>query len=72
MGDNGGNGHIRVEGYFDLEPEMLEEAVQHYLIREKGVKNAYQIEWNIDFHEGYNVPKEAIKNISARCYLRQS
>jgi hypothetical protein len=70
MGENGGNGHVRVEEYFDLEPNMLEEAVLHYLV-DRGIKHYHgvQIEWHVVYNQGYRVPQEAIKNVSARVHL---
>ena len=49
---------------------MLEEAIYHYLT-ERGVEYnpGVEIEFHIDYPEGYNVPKEAIKEISVRCHL---
>jgi hypothetical protein len=70
MNEKGGNGHVRSEEHFDLDSNMLLEAIFHY-IAERGIKYGpgVEIEWNVDFNEGYNVPKEAIKDISVRCYL---
>ena len=68
MSGNGHNGKVRVEDHFDLNSDLLLEAIFHYLT-ERGIKYGpgVDIEWNIDFQEGWNVPKEAIKDISARC-----
>jgi len=66
----GENGKIRVEEHFDLNGDFLTEAILHYL-DERGIKYGpdVEVQWNVDFQEGYNVPKEAIKDVSVRCYL---
>lgn len=70
MSENGGNGHIRVEESVTLTSNELLEAIFRYLAqREIKVNPGTEIQWHIDFHEGYNVPPEAIKDISAICYL---
>ena len=67
---NGGNGHVRVEESVTLNSNELLEAIFHYLSeREIKYGPGVDIQWKIDFYEGYNIPPEAIRDISAVCYL---
>jgi hypothetical protein len=70
MSEKGGNGHVRVEESITLKSNELLEAIFHYLAeRQTKIGPGVEIQWKIDYHEGYNVPPAAIKDISTVCYL---